>query len=683
MVIENPLYSNRSFKKTQFTSCFSDQELGCRSLIETHRASPLDRIAAGVTDSLLILSPILFLMIAPLKRNMTQAILFETPSLLTQDILLSLLILFFLLLIYYIIFIYIYGATPGMKLFHLRVVDLWTLKPPQFFPICTRALVQIFECFLFGLPWIALFSNPERRTLHDLISDTLVLSQKPNKVDQPNRNESSFVRGIYFALISISGVVFFSLVSDTLGFMVMNDRSLIFLDEKKNTLLCEEISEIAKDKNLTNQSNRLLLAMEVFAAGQLEQKCLLKEAEALFIGDAKIDSQVAALGYLAKAFALSDDPDASNEYLQKVCEEDEISESCQMAKIIEHWSNEEWSDVEEIFSKIKPPLSHYTLVWKIRLHMKRAQFDLALDTMSSLSGVGELAHFLIPERVRALWRTSKIESAQWVAQSAYEMFNQDTKTQLAGWMCYDELAHLCGVKKISPSCQQLSQILDREDNSDLENESNELEDPYAVLALSKINESCDQMASPQHYLSLKKNVRSKIFNSYYEALAEGSRGNHQSAKNKLFKILKDENVTEIFKADILLRVMQMSSSSVEVEKFFAEWRQRKIIYQLSTASAVIQVLQKRNLIDDAINLIHELMKYNKNDLFLTRDLVVSYYLKGLKNKSWIYLNKISSHLDYLQSGEMYDRTPAQILKPQQKNNFQKIVKSLQKEFGNL
>ncbi|MBX7232062.1 MAG: RDD family protein [Bdellovibrionales bacterium] len=664
-------------------SCFSDQELGCRSLIETHRASPLDRIAAGVTDSLLILSPLSLLMIAPLKRNMTQAILFEIPSSLTQALLFSLLILLSIIFIYYIFFIYIWGATPGMKLFNLRVVDLWTLKPPKFFSACTRAFVQIFECFLFGLPWIALFSNPERRTLHDLISDTLVLSQRPNNISSPNRNESSLVRGLYLAIISITGILFFSLVGDTLGFMVMNDRSFIFSDAKKNTLLCEDISEIAKDKNLKNQSERLLLAMEIFAAGQLEQKCLLKEAEALFIEDPKINSQTAALGYLAKAFALSEEPDSSNEYLKKVCETDENSESCQMAEIIEHWSNEEWTEVEKIFSQIKWPLSRYTLVWKVRLHMKRAQFEEALVAMSSLSGVGELAHFLIPERVRALWRSSQIESAQWVAQSAYEMLNQETKTQLAGWMCYDELTHTCGHKKLSPSCQQLEQIVRSEDSSGFENEPYNLEDPYAILALSKINESCDQMASPQYYLGLKKNVHSKIYNHYYEALAEGSQGNLQNAKRKLLKILKDENTTEIFKADILLRLMQMSSTPFEVQKFLAEWRQQKTIYQLSTAPAVVQVLQNRNLIDNSIDLIQELIKYNKKDLFLSRDLVVSYYLKGWKSKAWVYLIKISSHLDYLQAGEVYDRTPAQTQKTNQKNNFHKIVKSLQKEFGDL
>jgi uncharacterized RDD family membrane protein YckC len=66
------------------------------------------------------------------------------------------------------------GQTPGKGLLGLRVVDRNGLKP-ELGRALARSLVLVFTLFFWGLPFIAVLFNPQRRGLHDLAAGTCVV----------------------------------------------------------------------------------------------------------------------------------------------------------------------------------------------------------------------------------------------------------------------------------------------------------------------------------------------------------------------------------------------------------------------------------------------------------------------------------------------------------------------------
>lgn len=94
----------------------------------------------------------------------------------------------FILLLFIILMSWIkFQSTPGKMLSSLKIVDANTLAKPTPVQFFIRFLSYIFSILPlgFGLLYIAL--NKKRRALHDLISDTIVVSEKELKRHYANR----------------------------------------------------------------------------------------------------------------------------------------------------------------------------------------------------------------------------------------------------------------------------------------------------------------------------------------------------------------------------------------------------------------------------------------------------------------------------------------------------------------
>jgi len=67
------------------------------------------------------------------------------------------------------------GQTPGYKNYNLKVVDIHTHKTPPLFSIVFRNLAMILSIItIFG--WAMMFVRKDKRGLHDLLSNTAVIS---------------------------------------------------------------------------------------------------------------------------------------------------------------------------------------------------------------------------------------------------------------------------------------------------------------------------------------------------------------------------------------------------------------------------------------------------------------------------------------------------------------------------
>lgn len=78
------------------------------------------------------------------------------------------------------------GQTPGYKNYNLKVIDIHTFKTPSLFSIVFRNFAMILSlATIFG--WLIMFFRKDKKGLHDLLSNTVVVTIKRKKsITSPN-----------------------------------------------------------------------------------------------------------------------------------------------------------------------------------------------------------------------------------------------------------------------------------------------------------------------------------------------------------------------------------------------------------------------------------------------------------------------------------------------------------------
>jgi uncharacterized RDD family membrane protein YckC len=78
------------------------------------------------------------------------------------------------------------GSTPALKVLGMRVIRIQTGQPARFWTMALREIIGrfvegILSIITLLISFILMCTRPDRRCLHDLISDTIVVHD-PNKV---------------------------------------------------------------------------------------------------------------------------------------------------------------------------------------------------------------------------------------------------------------------------------------------------------------------------------------------------------------------------------------------------------------------------------------------------------------------------------------------------------------------
>ena len=81
-----------------------------------------------------------------------------------------------LVLLYLALFLLISGATPGLKVFKLRVVNVYG-QSPEFWRVALRCLGFVLSCGLMGLGFFWIGFDREKRGLQDWVAGTYVIHQ--------------------------------------------------------------------------------------------------------------------------------------------------------------------------------------------------------------------------------------------------------------------------------------------------------------------------------------------------------------------------------------------------------------------------------------------------------------------------------------------------------------------------
>ena len=131
-------------------------------------ASPWEKIKAFLTDSFMLLMPILYAVIY-LAMGGREGF--------AEDRIAGWLYILLPLIVIQTLFMHISGQTPGYRAYNLEVVDAHTGRRPHLFLIIFRNTTAILSAAtLFG--WMLMFFRKDHQNLHDLLSGTVVI-RKP------------------------------------------------------------------------------------------------------------------------------------------------------------------------------------------------------------------------------------------------------------------------------------------------------------------------------------------------------------------------------------------------------------------------------------------------------------------------------------------------------------------------
>lgn len=130
-------------------------------------ASLGDKIKAFITDSFMLLMPIMYIVFYLVMGGRESF---------GEEKLLGWIYILVPLIIVQTLFLAKTAQTPGYRAYNLKLIDESSGEKPAFLIILFRNLCAILSFFsIFG--WVMMFFRKDRKTLHDLLSNTAVISK--------------------------------------------------------------------------------------------------------------------------------------------------------------------------------------------------------------------------------------------------------------------------------------------------------------------------------------------------------------------------------------------------------------------------------------------------------------------------------------------------------------------------
>jgi uncharacterized RDD family membrane protein YckC len=522
------------------------------TFVSENMARPVDRLAAVIVDVSVLLVPIFILLSAPFKRwLMASFILGSEP-----DFLAMLLIMAFmgvvLVVSYQATFHYFMGATLGKMLFNLRVKPAFANDRLTFFSCVGRSLVWILEFVFLGLPLLSVFTNRQRRTLHDRISDTCVVAQDGAGTIAPNYLERGLVRGFVGACILFLGLI--GTVQAHHIFDKMKVEHGLSAAFEKEFGECEVVS-----KNISSDDDgdhaRLELAMSLYAAGLAERSCLELELER----EMSAQVSVGGITYLAQAFVNADDAEVSNSYLDQVCEDGPHTVECTMSKVVSRWSEEDWGAVEELLGHADRG-SGYLEVWAVRHHMKQGHYQEALAFLDSLSDHRELAEFSLVQRVKAYYDSYKAPEAQVALAQALPSLPKEDADDISAWMCAQDLQNGCAALNKLP-CRQIPETKDM----------SEIDFEHSAMALSRVMALECESGSGVDYLTFSEAVHDEDWQTFFRANLKHQKSDNVAAYKLFAEVVNSQSTPELLRVEALRRASQFATRP-QINALVEMWR---------------------------------------------------------------------------------------------------------------
>ena len=602
-------------------------------------SNPTDRLAANVIDTFIVLSPLLLVLIAPFKRMLREAILFENSfDFLLASSLCVLTVLFFSFL-YKTYLTWRYGGTLGQLFMSLRVVNIWEPKEKKrvLGDHILRSAYWIFSYMLLGLPFLSIMSNEKRRCFHDRVSDMIVLSFKRG-TSSPSSIEKLFARLILACVLSLGFLSLFPTFYLLYNDVKKQDHLTKFLEE--NGTLCPSVEMALPEWPEENGPTRLSVAMALYAAAEIEESCLKSEVD--FAYRSGVESGIADL---ASAFVYADNTELSEKYLTAVCKDHPSSESCQMSRIIELWSEDTLTEINSLFKKFGPSPSIYVTVWGIRHFYRNNQYTRAMEMLKSINHVRRLTDFFSLQMVKLYWVNMKTHEARISAETAMTAMSERGRLSLNNWLCFEERTKNCNRHD---SCDYVESHWKKNPES--------LDSNYLALTFLK-NSICKN----KDYNYVRKKIPTGLVSDL--AMALGSK----NKKRSLEDYLKKSPLTPRLRAEALRELISIDSMN-NLGKRTEDWLAAKRNWEWEkTGHTLFQRLSQLKIWDRAYEVGQILLNRQPRDIQLQEDLVVAAYKSKRVNQAQRILS------DYYQKKEPTHRDR----RPASRHSFSRVARQLE------
>lgn len=576
-----------------------------------------DRMAAFLVDlGFLIL--LVSLITAPFKRNLDYADLNEDVKSYLINYGWIVLLSLICILAYQTLMVHFRGGTIGKIIFKIRVVNMWTGTRPSLTESFLRSFAWVFSAIPLGLPFLEIMSNPHRRSLHDRINDSIVISVSPRQGIAPSKEERALVRSIYsfiLGLVFLGGAVEVnSLVTE---FATLND---FFGYLSESDFVCEEVSDAQKNWPLTGTERepRLKIALTLYATDMIDETCLDVEARRAFYFK---EDTVSA--YLAKAFSTSDDPSLSDGYLHKVCETDAQSDECHLTKIIVLWTEKKWDEAALVFKELENTKNAYVKIWAIKHLEKNKEYQKELQTIEALWPNPVLKSYLGSHATVALWGSHRKDEARQAFLGVYDQIPEDQQESFARWMCDSELEETCGFN--TASCGVFYDTMGAPEESE-DSTASVLTYLKSLQCRPDYSKSLAQVKlqidDPQLYLFVQ-GLQAKAYKKKYEA-------------NQIFdNLVKEVESDPQFVYEVRRERIDLVTRADEMDEIVEAWKseESRSWYWIRLGQKIFEKYQELNQHEEAAQVGQEIIDIDPLNSHLRRGVTVSLYKAGKLNEA--------------------------------------------------
>lgn len=619
-------------------------------------AAPLDRIAAAVVDVFVVLSPVIAVAIAPYRRNLMTSVLINDQSHFTNSITNVIMIAFVFTLFYLMLMTWRFGATLGMMFMRIRIANIYSGGRPDLYHSFLRSLVWIVNLLLLGLPHISVFSNRHRRSLHDRISDTVVLCKFTRGVGSPTLMEHSLSRGVFV------GILAFILPLLVARMVELRDLAVgefyAMEQEGEKGPVCMSVEEVLKDWSATNDKDdrRLEAAMALYAAGSIDEGCLSRESDKLFR-----TRRESPLSYFAKAFIYLDNPEVSNDYLDIVCQRWPSSDACIMTQLVEKWSENDPEGVDELLAQVSDRGHDYVNVWATRQLLSSGRFKLAGDYLDRVRPNKSLSKFIAFSKVKILWGNKDHDQARNVATVSYSSLDHQDRLAIAGWLCHQEMVQGCGLAR-QGSCELAFKSL--RDSKDLS-----IYYPETMLAMADYK-TCHPEIS-WSYKDIAARIESKALRKYFAAIEYIQNKKSFEKVEILSALIGDLGYDSNLRYDSQRRLILNTEKLEDVEKVVADWHENSGGQEWENLGvALFNRLMQFKDYQNSLIVGEKLLALDHEGEGLRQGVVLASYKLGLIQKSWKLYKKYFKGRSFSQQRRLASAS-----------DFHSTVKQLNKRFG--
>jgi uncharacterized RDD family membrane protein YckC len=540
-----------SAPKSAPTVKFAAQPLSSQNALY---ARPVDRLAAVIVDLFVILAPLFLLASAPLKKWMTLSFLVGSEADFAFNIAGMIGLGVLIVVAYQTIFHHFFKATLGKMLFDLRVVPMFPDHEVGLWDCFIRSWLWVFEVFALGLPWLAVYSNPYRRPMHDRVCDTIVVTRGINGVGTPAVLEKGLVRAVFVGFLTFSTLIVLSQIYGNLE-KIKSEAALSALLEHDDGA-CEVVNKNISDEEAEKEHGRLTLAMTLYAAGLSDRSCLEAEVERELVNQVPVGS----VTYLAQAFVYADDAEVSNSYLDEVCESSPGTVECAMSSVVSRWSSEDWEGVESALNEA-PHGSGYLEVWGVRHFMKQARYEKALELLNSLVQTKYLSEFSLVQRVKGLFNSYREPEAEAALLQAVSVLPDEEGQDLSYWMCAQQLQNGCKALERA-ACQPVKE------NASTGEKIN-FQQPHEALARVLALE-CNGKGEID-YLSYAESANDDNWRIFFRANLKRQREDRSASAALFSEILLSPDSPDLLKIEAARRLAQFADRP-QIEELFDYWR---------------------------------------------------------------------------------------------------------------